>query len=780
MRRPVILGSMRRLACLLCLAALAFAQDPPGDPVALAVGGRVLDGKREPAAGLTVQVWDALVPERFLAQGTTGPKGRFLVALRAGDLSRREHAYGPLLVVVQGDGIAQQRREVAAGARDVEIVAGKARVVRGKVLDADGAPAPALVVRGTVAQGDAAPEGALWVETTTGEDGAFALHHLPAGGSVFLEVIGDGFVHRARDGGEIRLPPRKALRARVVDGETDEPVAGAEFRTVSSLGDRVAGVADAAGRVAVPALATGEGFRVAGTVVAPGYAPAPVVLRDGDEAEVRLRAAPRLVGRVIDEKGKPAPGCRVTLRGGGFETGAWTDEAGRYVFDAVPRHMVDLVAWTRGRLPAAVRTNPGAAGDELTLQLLRGARVAGRVQRNGTPAMGVRVSVWTADGEYAFAYTDALGRYLLEGVPADAVRLFAREPGRRSPTVALERPPEGETLGPFLLPLKDRLPLRGRLVSDAGAPLADVALEAAREALEPLHTAKTDAEGRFDFGSVPVDEYVLVAEPPDHVQVYRRELWPGIDHEIVAMSRFGENTLVVDVALPERLGFVNVAIRRREDPRVERATRGTPVFELLPAGTYDVVVRAEGYLPARTEVEVVDGKLAKVRVEPQLGGALTLTATPGAVVAIQRVRGKAPPVAALELASGTRELRGFGPGTYRLIARAPGELIVVKEIELGPDKPPVALDLRGGRAATLAVTVENAVGEPVPDAELTLVSDTGFRWSPRVRTDADGRATLDRLFAGRVEVFAKRGNREGAAALEVEPGGSLTATVVVR
>jgi hypothetical protein len=497
---------------------------------------------------------------------------------------------------------------------------------------------------------------------------------------------------------------------------------------------------------------------------------------------VRLRASPRLAGRVVDEKGKPASGCRVTLRGGGFEAGTWTDDGGRYSFDVVPRHMVDLVARARGRLPAAVRTNPGMAGDELTLQLLKGARVAGRVQRNGTPAMGVRVAVWTADGEYAFAYADGLGRYLIEGVPADAVRLFASEPGRRSPSVALEHPAEGATLGPFPLQLKDHLPLRGRLVSDAGTPLAGVELEAIRATPDTLPSFKagTDDEGRFDFGAVPVDAYAVTAEPQDHVYFVRQGLHPGDPLVLVATSHFGENTMVVDVALPERLGAVRVTIRRREEPRVERTTRGTPVFELLPAGTYDVTVRAEGYLPERAEVEVVDGKLAKVRVEPKLGGALTLTATPGAVVAIQRVRGKAPPVAALDLASGTRELRGFGPGTYRLIARAPGELIVVKEVELGPDKPPVALDLRGGKAATLTVTVQNAVGEPVPDAELTLVSDSGFRWSPRVRTDAEGKATLDRLFAGRVEVFAKRGNREGATALEVEPGGSLAIAVVVR
>jgi hypothetical protein len=224
-------------------------------------------------------------------------------------------------------------------------------------------------------------------------------------------------------------------------------------------------------------------------------------------------------------------------------------------------------------------------------------------------------------------------------------------------------------------------------------------------------------------------------------------------------------------------------LQRRWPPRVRRSAvsdiPGRVVFAGLMPGDHDLTVTAEGHLED-TRVVVVAGVDVEVPVTLARGGSVRLEASPGAAVAIQAVRGKAPPAVALKLADGTRELRGFGPGRYRFLSRAPGELIVVKEADLGPSTPPIRLDLHGGKESTLLVRVLNLAEEPMEGAEIMLVTEGGFAHNTRRKTDAEGRVVLTRLIGGRLHVLAQRGNRAGRAALDVTPGAELAVTVVLR
>ena len=150
----------------------------------------------------------------------------------------------------------------------------------------------------------------------------------------------------------------------------------------------------------------------------------------------------------------------------------------------------------------------------------------------------------------------------------------------------------------------------------------------------------------------------------------------------------------------------------------------------------------------------------------------------GAKVIVQTLSGKPAPIVTMALADGTKTLRGFGPGKYRFIARAKGELIVIRAVELGPNAPPRDLDLRGGPASELVVTVTDGA-DPVVGARVTIEQD-GFV-SPRpARTDENGKATLTRLFLGPVTVRAKKGDAEGVASVDVKPGARLAAAVTLR
>jgi hypothetical protein len=741
---------VRALLAALLLLVPALAQDE--DPIELAIPGTVVGERGEPLAGVRVEAWDALEPERFLGEGASGANGRFLLALRRTDLARREHAFAPVRLAVRGEGLATTAVEVEAGARDVRIAVAPARVIRGRVTDPDARPVPGAIVRGGLE------------ETTADEEGLFVLKRSGAG-RVRIEayrdhvgIVGHAVAEGGADGVTVVLPRATPVPGRVAAVGSGEPIAGARVY----WGDRVVAEADAAGVFAVavdPAAPPPALF-----VAAPGYR---VAAFDG-ETTLLAKAEP-LRGRVADAGDRAVPGAVVTLAGD-VTFVAVADGEGLVAFDAVPTGLVRLLARAPGYLEAAVRLDAGA-GDEIGLRLSRGAAVAGRAVREGAPATGVRVSALDArGGESAFGYTDTQGRFLFAGVPAAATRLVAVDSSGASMGVPLGTIEEGGRGGPFLLEVKDHLPLSGTLRSDAGFPLAGVRVACGgRE-------ATTDREGRFSFDRLPAKPLRLAAAAERHFPL-GVEARPGTEIDLVATSRFGEARLEVEVA---GASLFTVDLAARAHPRVSRSASAAPVvFEGLAPGSYDVRVRAPGCLEF---AQVVDVPPEGARIVAALarGGTLRLIATPGASVAIFAVRGKAPPVVALKLAEGGQTLSDFGPGLYRFVSRADGELVVVRELELGPTTPPRDLDLRGGKESTLLVDVRDATGAPVVGAEITLATESGFSRKVGGKTDANGQLRIDRLFDGRIYVRASLGDRVGETALDVQPGSTLSTTLPLR
>ena len=108
---------MRIVVALVLLVAAAWAQGPTR------ISGRVnLDGAR-------IAVWDG---ERFL--GETKSKDRaFEIALSPEDLARREHPFGPVVLRVRGDRMAERRVEVSFEDPTVEIELEPAVVIEGRI-----------------------------------------------------------------------------------------------------------------------------------------------------------------------------------------------------------------------------------------------------------------------------------------------------------------------------------------------------------------------------------------------------------------------------------------------------------------------------------------------------------------------------------------------------------------------------------------------------------------------------------------------------------------------
>jgi hypothetical protein len=424
----------------------------------------------------------------------------------------------------------------------------------------------------------------------------------------------------------------------------------------------------------------------------------------------------------------------------------------------------------RGFRDASARLDAAALGGEIGFSLERGAVVAGRTVREGAAAAGVRVAALDEQGsEVAFGYSDLQGRFLISAVPVSAVRLAAADATGASlgaPVGAIE---EGGRGGPYLLDVKDHLPLSGTLRSDAGFPLEGVKVSCGGR------DATTDREGRFTFDRLPARSLLLEAAPERHFPV-SEHVPPGSPAHVVALSRFGAERLEVEVS---GASLFTVDLRARFDPPVTRRSTEAPVvFEGLAPGAYEVRVHAPGCIELLQVVEVPAGG-TRIAAALSRGGTLKLTSSPGASVAIFAVRGKAPPVVALKLAEGTQTLSDFGPGLYRFVARADGELVVVKEVELGPATPPSELDLRGGKESTLVVRVTDPTGASVPGAEVTLATEGGFARKAPGKTDANGQLKVERLFEGRMFVRASLGDRLGESAIDVEPGRDLSLSVTL-
>ncbi len=745
-----MLGAMRLALPLLLFALAARAE------------GELAVRLSEARAGVEVAVWDGLAPWRMLGIGTTDGEGRCSLAVEE---ASREHAFGPWLLVVRGGGVAWRRIEVPGGVRELKIDVEGARGTEGVIVDHEGKPVPGAIVRGT------APSGVV-EETTTDEAGRYRLLAFAAAPEVVAER--DGLQAVVRDGKGC-FPPLRRFAFKVVDSESGKPVAGARV----ALEDRLLALSDAKGGAVVSLPDADFDVEVSQCSFVADPTPGLMTVRaDGYEiAAVEGEVVPLVpiapvAGRVTDEREAPVAGCHVTFG----EDAGFTDEQGLFRFASPLRGFATLRASREGFLPAQVRVEAGRAADEVTLRLRRGARVVGKVLADGEPAVGVRVAFRAGGDEVAFAYSDRDGVFVAPGVPVEASSAVALDGNRRSLPAALSGLREGEQASALRLDLAKELPVRGVLRSDAGVPLSGATVGLAFGT-----RAVTDAEGRFDLGRLPCERQDLHVNAKDHAP-HRLRVWPGEPVDEVIPSRLGGNALRVDV---QGVGSARVRIEmaRRGTPALRRSNVGGPGarFEEIPAGDYDLLVEAEGFLPARALAEVRgDGAETKVTMAPERGGTVRLVASPGAAVAVETVRGRPSGLAALELATGEKEIADLGPGLYRFISRAKGELIVVREIELGPSTLPQALDLRGGKEAALDLTVVDAEGTPVEGAEITLATAGGFVWNTHKRTDAKGALRLTRLIQGAVEIRAQKEDRLGAGAVTIDPGGAHRLRVAMR
>jgi len=449
--------------------------DERGTPIP----GVVAELRRGQEQGVGFRVRFASPGEPPLAQGESDRQGKVMFpSLLPGnyELLLSKEGFVRLELAVE---LPPQGKDLG----DTPLAAGV--TLSGRVVDEQGqGVAEALVLAGSSA------DFPVEYHARTQADGTFQLPDLPREGVLYLQARTGQ--HTAAPV-KVTMPPAgpvelkvqagKALKGRVVDGETGQGIGNASIegsqvllRTVGGFTVQTAmqlpgAESDEDGFFEVPLR---EGGEVRLAVRAPGYAPAQrtVVLKEDEGPRllvVQLARGFTLRGTVWESDGRPAVGVTVSAREAGERSplrfagsgeaplAATTDGNGQFAIEGLPPGKTIVEA-----------TSPEGAQDRVTLEVTGDAEVELRlaapsslevrvVGPQGEPLPGAKVE-GAGRGELPAKLTDAAGVVRYEELPPGSYQVvaslegYAREyqvvtVGDRPSSVTLRLAPGGEVSG---------------------------------------------------------------------------------------------------------------------------------------------------------------------------------------------------------------------------------------------------------------------------------------------------------------------------------------------
>lgn len=458
---------MREALASAPVAAAAPLETPPENPLFARLAGRVVDGAGAPLAGAEVvarrpevghfSVLDLELRKnpRTTARAVTGADGRFAFELERGI---------PLELAVTARGFCDERLQGCYAGQELEVVLDQGLRVHGRVTRlADGGPIADARVRvfrlgraGNERTTTSAADGRFELRTTFREDAVLEVIPLRERSSEWIRLVFDATGSAEAN---VALADGIEVRGRVVAADTGAPIAGAEIAESWTFRRHV--TTDARGEYVLPGFGS------------------------GGRQELFARAA----GFGRGQRASLPPAVDGVLRID-FELARGHAARGR-VLDAA---RVPLV----GAYVAAVASEFGPEGQETDWVSGR-TDFAGRFELTGLSPAVRHALVASADGHATHVFD----------FPAEELAEPELELG-------------DFVLGPAAL-------LAGTVADEGGAPLADVevVLEGAnldRGRLRPTsgldhagdwyvasREGRTDAHGRFAFGSLPAGEFRLYA-----------------------------------------------------------------------------------------------------------------------------------------------------------------------------------------------------------------------------------------------------------------------------
>ena len=648
-----------------------------------------------------------------------------------------------------------------------------ARVVTGRVLSDDGAPVAGAEVVAWVAP---AEDAGAYADSPvasgrTDEDGRYRLTGLPRRP---LRLVARGAGHApataSLPGAAIAAPTLRLAAGALLAGQVlrpdGRPASGAAVTLVgSALWPAETLSADADGRFRRVDLPPGI-YMLRARLEGDATSRSGLRITPDRPADLSLRLAPgaRVGGTVRDERGEAVPGAELTLAEGGLSPlprRAQADDAGAFSLAGLlpGRHTMEVRA--PGHVPTRMPlTLDAGATERLTVELVRGATVAGRV-------------------------LDAQGRPL-EGA---RVRFAGAEP-------RLAAPPVPGSLG--VTAVVPPLPLFGVVESESWSGLLG--------AWHGGESTTSEADGRFELSGLTAGAGEVVAEAPGlapalsaGLRLRAGETRDGLELQLSEGARL-EGRVLDARGFPAEGVVVTLRAEREPAPRTQAAPAdGTFTFDGV-LGRVTLTARAAALPPAREELVLEEG--GRREIELRLPEALATlegrlvdeddAPVSFAVLALEAENPRTPARRTTPTRiDGTFRLDGLPAPPWRLHAEVRGFVPLDLRLERVPEGP---LELRLARPVALTIRVrDNWTGEPPAAGELRV---TGERMAERVIPLAEegpgGRLRLEGLAAGdRVTIVAEHPDRLPASAevvagevdelvLLLEAAGALRGAVVDR
>jgi protocatechuate 3,4-dioxygenase beta subunit len=603
-----------------------------------AIEGIVVDERDKPVEGAEVVLTPAgsegvASDERFMLRYpvVTGADGRFRIADLPLGMRVGLKAWHPELTSAQMAGV-----EVPT-AQPVRLRLTRPRSLEGRVKDRQGEP----VARARLyfSESPGTPLGGGWdrrpAQATTDPEGRFVLSGLKPG-TAYVTAIASGYRTRAAQAVqipeegqapalEITLEPGTFLEG-VVQDSRGNPIPEARVHIQGAAPHFFTNivVADGQGHYEISDLEPGS-FEVQASLHNGPSARVVREIRPGrNRLDFKLSDGTEISGRIVDSQGSPVPGAEISLRAvfREGETAMFRQDAqvvsstdGSFVIQSVSDGEYRLSGTRPGFAPAAIPRIQvsGAPVSGLELQLGPGAAIRGRVLGlEPATASRVRVRAHSADGEtFRMGVVDPSGSYRIEDVPPGEWNLVAHLGGNMVTAKAELHPGEQEVVQD--LEFASGFTLTGRVLLDRNPlPGVHVVLIGDNPEMPGGGLRETAHDGTFRLERVPPGTYMLqvtIALSMAHAE--KLEISGDRDLVIEIVTGAVEGRLISPEGLPVAGAAVSLVGEELGRPfmgqSVSSDDQGVFALPRVPAGTYKLAVRADGFAPAESRVVVTPG-----------------------------------------------------------------------------------------------------------------------------------------------------------------------------
>ncbi len=343
------------------------------------------------------------------------------------------------------DGRSEVLRVTVGDHKTTEIVLGRGKPLRGRVVDHRGFPVELARIQ---------VMGRSFDRRVSAEtDGTFELLAAPEDVSLRVSSLVDPLRilfaeqvtgKRRHEEILIELPaPRESSSLKIVD-ENDESVDLAQVHLVSLLREipfKQTKFTQAEGEVTFDEA---RGLKVRLTVKASGFVERSLELVLRASQKVTLEPSLRVTGRITQARGRmAAPGAQVTIRRGAFLRTTLADDLGEYRFSGIPPGQAELSATHpglgKGRRKVKLVSSDRDRIQELPdLDLTPALEISGRVQTAaGEPVSGALIAtdrlspyLSTSGSQLVLGKSGEDGEFIVSAERASGLYLYAMVPGR--------------------------------------------------------------------------------------------------------------------------------------------------------------------------------------------------------------------------------------------------------------------------------------------------------------------------------------------------------------